>query len=125
MDNTVTKIILGLSKREKEFFSEFSNIDKNKSRSNYLSIYNHILCSGNFNISELKKSYNDDNFFDITIYDRWGAIIYYSKDINEGWNGRINNTEAKCTAGVYIWVIITRDIDGFYHKQYGNVTLVR
>ena len=92
MDNTVTKIILGLSKREKEFFSEFSNLDKNKSRSNYLSIYNHILCSGNFNISELKKSYNDDNFLKYSSMEKEKLLekllvssLNFSLDKNDIW----------------------------------------
>ncbi len=63
--------------------------------------------------------------FNMTIYSRWGQILYESDDIYEGWDGTINGNEAQ--RGVYVWTIkYTTDIDPTnVHKMIGHVTLLR
>lgn len=60
MENTVIKLILSLSKQEKDYFSKYSKVNKKKTNNNYLSIYNHIINSGDFNISKIKED-NDES----------------------------------------------------------------
>jgi len=56
------------------------------------------------------------------IYDRWGKLVYESKDIYEGWDGKFNGN--LCNAGIYAWIIYYEGINGgATHK--GIVTLVR
>jgi len=43
--------------------------------------------------------------FSMKIFDRWGALVYSSKDINEGWVGNHLNGEYYLTSGVYSYVI--------------------
>jgi len=63
--------------------------------------------------------------FTMTIYSRWGQILFQSDDIYEGWDGTVNGTEAQ--RGVYVWTIqYTTDIDPTdVKKMIGHVSLLR
>lgn len=63
--------------------------------------------------------------FNMTIYSRWGQIIFQSDNIDDGWDGTMNGSEVQ--TGVYIWTIqYTTDIDPLtVHKDIGHVTLLR
>lgn len=54
-------------------------------------------------------------FIDVTIYDRWGALIYHWTDLNGYWNGRnLNNIQV--VEGVYFYVA---NITGYDNKIKG------
>ncbi|MCS6982011.1 MAG: gliding motility-associated C-terminal domain-containing protein, partial [Flavobacteriales bacterium] len=59
----------------------------------------------------------------ISIYDRWGNLVYYSEDLYEGWDGRINGDKA--APGVYTYRILTTYVDGKTKEYLGHLTLVR
>ena len=40
--------------------------------------------------------------YSLKIYDRWGALIYKTENLVEGWDGKINGKAAP--AGVYVWM---------------------
>ena len=40
--------------------------------------------------------------FQLTIFDRWGQLVYSSNDLDEGWDGSVNG--ALCPAESYVWV---------------------
>ncbi len=61
--------------------------------------------------------------FDIKIADRWGRIVYTSKNIHEGWDGQ--DTKGKINDGSYVWIANYKDIFGHTHKANGIVQLVR
>jgi gliding motility-associated-like protein len=61
--------------------------------------------------------------FNMMIFDRWGNKIFESNDINNGWDGLINNQEA--TSGTYVWKINCRDVLKKEHQYIGQVTVVR
>tara|TARA_B100001063_G_scaffold244246_1_gene276567 strand:- start:192 stop:2195 length:2004 start_codon:yes stop_codon:yes gene_type:complete len=64
--------------------------------------------------------------FKLQIYNRWGELIFESKDINESWNGRFLNVE--CQDGVYFWTSNWKGIiNGNIQKQTssGIVNLIR
>jgi len=73
-----------------------------------LSVYNAV---GNGNLQ-----------FDVKIFDRWGALIFESNDINKGWDGMVNGKKAD--EGVYLYIINASGADGrkFYLK--GNIELL-
>jgi gliding motility-associated-like protein len=56
---------------------------------------------------------------DITIYNRWGKVIFHTLDINQVWEG-INTPQ-----DAYIYYITYRDIKGQYGIEYGTITLYR
>ena len=69
----------------------------------------------------LGRSFKD---YDLTIYDRWGRIIFRSKDIRFSWDGKLSSGE-QAPIGVYIYNIDLRDLDGVKHNFIGNVALIR
>ncbi len=61
--------------------------------------------------------------FEIFIYDRWGKMVYNSKDMNEGWDGKSKDRELP--DGIYNYVVIYKDEVGIKHTKPGSVTLIR
>jgi gliding motility-associated-like protein len=61
----------------------------------------------------------DPRDFRMSIYDRWGSLIYTTRKLEEGWDG------AKTDPGVYVWKIWISDAQGNMHEHIGHVTLLR
>lgn len=61
--------------------------------------------------------------FEITIYNRWGEVVYKSADINEGWDGMYKNVEAQ--QDVYVYYVKVTSLAGKEFEYYGTVTLLR
>jgi gliding motility-associated-like protein len=59
------------------------------------------------------------------IFDRWGMLLFYSDDINKGWNGTVNNGSAICQEDTYVYLIEATDNQGQQHKYLGKVTLMK
>lgn len=70
---------------------------------------------------------NTLSFFEFYIFDRWGQLIFSSKNQKEKWDGKVNGEIAP--TGTYTWVANFK----FYedgkgnelHKESGTVTLIR
>ena len=70
--------------------------------------------------------------FDIIIYNRWGEVVFESKDPNFRWNGKVKNTGAECPEGTYFYLInyqiIEKQLNDGKDKGKpisGTVTLIR
>jgi gliding motility-associated-like protein len=63
------------------------------------------------------------NGFEFYIFDRMGRKIFESKDINNGWNGKIEGDSAP--VGVYNYLIILRSEEGGEKHHSGHVTLLK
>jgi gliding motility-associated-like protein len=63
--------------------------------------------------------------YTLWIFDRWGNVIFTSKDINEGWNGKVNNQNDPCQVDTYVWRIVATDVNGELYTKLGSVNLVR
>ncbi|QMU28948.1 T9SS type B sorting domain-containing protein [Adhaeribacter radiodurans] len=59
----------------------------------------------------------------LKIYNRWGQVIFESKNPGEGWNGKINNQDAP--VGTYIFSFTAQDLDGHTIQRKGSVTLIK
>jgi gliding motility-associated-like protein len=57
------------------------------------------------------------------IYNRWGNLIFESKNLNQGWDGSYNGTPQPF--GVYVYEIEAVTNLGKIVAQRGNVTLIR
>jgi len=63
--------------------------------------------------------------FRMFIYDRWGDLIFETKDINQPWDGKANKGKKIAPEDVYVWVVNTSDHLGKRHQFVGHVTLIR
>lgn len=63
--------------------------------------------------------------FTLTIFNRWGQMIYQSNDMAEGWDGTMNGHDVQ--TGVYIWTLqYSTDVEPLtFHSEIGHVTLLR
>jgi gliding motility-associated-like protein len=61
--------------------------------------------------------------FEMRIYDRWGEMIFISKDIDQGWNGIFKGSELN--PGVYIYLIKGQYTNGNSFSLDGDLTLLR
>ncbi|RDC62986.1 T9SS type B sorting domain-containing protein [Adhaeribacter pallidiroseus] len=59
----------------------------------------------------------------LKIYNRWGQIIFESKNPNEGWNGKINGQDAP--VGTYVYSFTAQDLNGNLIQRKGSVTLIK
>jgi gliding motility-associated-like protein len=62
--------------------------------------------------------------FAMQIFDRWGNLIFESKDKNIGWDGYDRNGRLM-PAGVYVYKLVLRLSDGQRTTKLGDVTLIR
>ncbi|MCW3122904.1 MAG: hypothetical protein JWQ38_2396, partial [Flavipsychrobacter sp.] len=70
----------------------------------------------------LNLKYNKLLYF--RIYNRWGQVVFYSTDVNAGWDGTFNGVPQEL--GVYDYVFSTAHPNGKHVKVYkGNITLIR
>jgi len=63
--------------------------------------------------------------YSMTIWNRWGQMIFESEDPREGWNGREFNTGKQAPQGVYIYKAKYSDPRGKDFLEEGQVTLLR
>jgi gliding motility-associated-like protein len=62
------------------------------------------------------------------IFNRWGQIVFETKDVNEGWDGGVNSRGVESTehtSTVYVYIIKLYDVNGDYHEYNGKLTLIR
>ena len=64
-----------------------------------------------------------DKGYQLLVFDRWGEVIFESKNREKGWKGKMKNGNF-APAGVYAGVISYNDFMGDKHKQQGAVTFV-
>ncbi|MBO9204814.1 MULTISPECIES: FG-GAP-like repeat-containing protein [Niastella] len=61
--------------------------------------------------------------FDMQIFNRWGQLVYKSKDAGSGWDGTLNGLIQP--AGNYIWMIVLTDHEGNRKQFKGTVLLIQ
>jgi gliding motility-associated-like protein len=62
--------------------------------------------------------------YSMEIFDRWGTLVYFTRDILKGWDGTVKGQMAE--NGVYIYKIKIVGANGEGKKEYiGHVTLLK
>lgn len=61
--------------------------------------------------------------YDLTVYNRWGDVLYHTNDINSSWNGKKDGV--RYPIGTYIYSLIVETLDLKIHKYIGNIYIVR
>ncbi|HTE07367.1 MAG TPA: gliding motility-associated C-terminal domain-containing protein, partial [Flavitalea sp.] len=57
------------------------------------------------------------------VYNRYGQMVYSSKELHAGWDGAINGNPQP--SGTYVWTIKGRDYLGNIISKKGTVVLIR
>jgi gliding motility-associated-like protein len=57
------------------------------------------------------------------IMNRWGQVVYSSKNAGDGWDGSLNGIQQP--AGTYVWTVAGKTIDGAVIKKQGTLVLIR
>jgi gliding motility-associated-like protein len=63
--------------------------------------------------------------FKMMIFDRWGNMIFYSDDINKGWDGKANGGSTPAQIDAYVYLITGTDLKKHDHTYRGAVNLIR
>src|SRR6185312_13982023 len=64
--------------------------------------------------------------FQMYIFDRWGMQLYYTEDINKGWDGTVNGSSNLVQEDTYVYMINAVDCVAHKKHQYiGKVSVVK
>ena len=63
--------------------------------------------------------------FEIKIYDRWGSLVYFSKDANDGWDGSHYTNNDLLENGTYMYNIYVLDYNNKPWLYNGEINLMR
>ncbi|MBL4585583.1 MAG: gliding motility-associated C-terminal domain-containing protein, partial [Flavobacteriales bacterium] len=63
------------------------------------------------------------NIYELTIYDRWNEVIFFSADLETGWDGSYRGKQVQ--QGTYFYKIDIVDVLGKTHKYRGTFHLLR
>ena len=63
--------------------------------------------------------------FEMSVFDRWGVLLFQSTDQQKGWNGDHHETYQPVMQGVYVFKVEVKDIWNKYHSAVGRVHLIR
>lgn len=73
--------------------------------------------------SKFTTPYGSIKTFELKIYDRWGELMFSTKDIDNNWDGTYKGKP--CPDGVYIYTLRYSGADNISKNQAGNITLLR
>lgn len=63
--------------------------------------------------------------YEMRIFDRWGNMVFITKDLQEAWDGKANYGSGVAQQDVYVYVINLTDFKRKKHEYKGIVTLVK
>ena len=65
--------------------------------------------------------------YELLIYDRWGHLIFQSKNANQPWDGTEDGSGTIVQNGTYVWTLIATDytIEKERHEHKGIITVVK
>jgi gliding motility-associated-like protein len=58
-----------------------------------------------------------------TVYNRWGQVVFQTKDPSRAWNGMFNGTPQ--SSDVYVWIAEGISFFGEVIKRKGTVVIIR
>lgn len=66
----------------------------------------------------------DDYDFSLTLYNRWGEVIWQTQDPDYPWDGTFNGKTVQ--SGTYTWVMYIKDPESEYREtRHGHVNVIR
>lgn len=68
----------------------------------------------------------DEDSYEFFIVNRWGETVFYTKDIDQKWNGSGMDGTHYAPNDVYSWKVKVKQIDANDAEEFsGHVTLIR
>jgi gliding motility-associated-like protein len=68
----------------------------------------------------------DENTYHIQIYDRWGDLVFESRDVTQPWTGNVRGGSYYAAEDVYAWRVSVKDKEKADYKIIkGHITLIR
>jgi gliding motility-associated-like protein len=58
-----------------------------------------------------------------TVFNRWGTMVFQTKNLHEGWNGSYKGVVQ--STGTYVWIFKGINSAGQIIQEKGNSTLIR
>lgn len=65
----------------------------------------------------------ENTAYEFIIFDRWGGEVFRTTDQQDGWNGKINGSDA--APGIYVWSLQVTPLNGESISSKGTVMLLR
>lgn len=78
---------------------------------------------GENDIFNLKSYGIVEDGFEMYIFDRWGTQLYYTNELNKGWDGTYKNLISQQDA--YVYKIFCKDVFGEMHEYKGHVNILK
>lgn len=69
--------------------------------------------------------YFDAYDFLFQIYDRWGQLVWETRQAGQGWDGRDQRTGMLVPEDAYVFRVRGKDFKGKYHEYVGTVTVLK
>ncbi len=74
-------------------------------------------------VNDIFSVYSDNIVWvNMTIYNRWGEVVFKEEGISPSWNGGYKNTS--CTSNLYLYIIELRDKTGKKYNEKGTIILL-
>jgi gliding motility-associated-like protein len=61
--------------------------------------------------------------FQLSVFNRWGRRIFFTRDITKGWDATYNHIIQP--TGIYVWMVQYTDAKGIVQTEKGTVALIR
>jgi gliding motility-associated-like protein len=62
-------------------------------------------------------------YYMLSVYNRWGQVVFLTWDPKQYWNGEFNNTP--CPTGTYFYYFKSKCLTGPLEEHQGDITLIR
>jgi gliding motility-associated-like protein len=99
------------------------SIDIYVSNESIVNVPNSFIPGSNFNSTIKVERLGTATLKSFTIFNRWGAKVFESNDIDEGWDGRYKDQPQPM--GVYVYMVEAVTASGKTFVKQGNITLIR
>ncbi len=90
--------------------------------SEYIWVPNAFSPNGDGNNDIFNVIYRNSKGGVLSIYNRWGQLMYKTDDFTKGWDGTYNGS--LCLGGVYFYIVDYKDNENNWRILQGNVTLL-